>query len=64
MNTGADPGDSGGPIIDYNGNVLGVIFSQVVSVGGSRVIGQQLAVGASKLDYFWTNCIGVGGACD
>ena len=64
VNTGADPGDSGGPIIDYNGNVLGVIFSQVVSVGGSRVIGQQLAVGSSKLDYFWANCIGVGGACD
>ena len=29
VNTGADPGDSGGPIIDYEGNVLGVIFAQV-----------------------------------
>ena len=64
VNTGADPGDSGGPIIDYDGNVLGVIFAQVQSVGGSRVIGQQLAVGSSKLDYFWSNCIGIGGACD
>ena len=64
VNTGADPGDSGGPIIDYDGNVLGVIFAQVQSVGGSRVIGQQLAVGSSKLDYFWSNCIGTGGACD
>ena len=50
--------------IDYDGNVLGVIFAQVQSVGGSRVIGQQLAVGSSKLDYFWSNCIGTGGACD
>ena len=64
VNTGADPGDSGGPIIDYDGNVLGVIFAQVQSVGGSRVIGQQLAVGSSKLDYFWSNCIGSAGACD
>ena len=64
VNTGADPGDSGGPIIDYDGNVLGVIFAQVQSVGGRRVIGQQLAVGSSKLDAMWLNCIGVGGACD
>ena len=64
VNTGADPGDSGGPIIDYEGNVLGVIFAQVQSVGGSRVIGQQLAVGSSKLDTMWSNCTGVGGACD
>ena len=64
VNTGADPGDSGGPIIDYDGNVLGVIFAQVQSVGGRRVIGQQLAVGSSKLDAMWSNCIGVGGACD
>ena len=64
VNTGADPGDSGGPIIDYDGNVLGVIFAQVQSVGGSRVIGQQLAVGSSKLDHFWSNCTGIGGACD
>ncbi|MBA4715046.1 MAG: trypsin-like peptidase domain-containing protein [Dehalococcoidia bacterium] len=64
VNTGADPGDSGGPIIDYNGNVLGVIFAQVQSVGGSRVIGQQLAIGSSKLDFFWSNCISTTGACD
>ena len=64
VNTGADPGDSGGPIIDYEGNVLGVIFAQVQSVGGSRVIGQQLAVGSSKLDAMWSNCTGIGGACD
>ena len=64
VNTGADPGDSGGPIIDYEGNVLGVIFAQVQSAGGSRVIGQQLAVGSSKLDTMWSNCIGVGGSCD
>ncbi len=64
VNTGADPGDSGGPIIDYEGNVLGVIFAQVQSVGGSRVIGQQLAVGSSKVNIMWSNCIGVGGACD
>jgi len=64
VNTGADPGDSGGPIIDFEGNVLGVIYSQVVSTGGKRIIGQQLAVGSGKVNKYWESCIGAGGSCD
>ena len=64
VNTGADPGDSGGPIIDYEGNVVGVIYAQVQSVGGKRIIGQQLAVGIEKLDSYWESCNGIGGSCD
>ena len=64
VDTGADPGDSGGPIIDYEGNVVGVIYAQVQSVGGKRVIGQQLAVGMKEVDSYWKSCKGAGGACD
>ena len=64
INTGADPGDSGGPIIDYDGNVVGVVYGQVQSVGGKRVIGQQLAVGVRKLNSYWNSCTATGGSCD
>ena len=64
VDTGADPGDSGGPIIDYEGNVVGVIYAQVQSVGGKRVIGQQLAVGMKEVDSYWKSCKGAGGACN
>ena len=64
VDTGADPGDSGGPIIDYEGNVVGVIYAQVQSVGGKRVIGQQLAVGMKEVNSYWESCKGDGGACN
>ena len=64
MDTGADPGDSGGPIIDYEGNAVGVIYAQVKTVGGKRVIGQQLAVGMKEVNDYWKSCNGPGGSCN
>ena len=55
FNTGADPGDSGGPIIDYEGNVVGIVFAQVQSTGGSRVIGTQLAISMREVEVVWDN---------
>ncbi|MEC7880761.1 MAG: serine protease [Chloroflexota bacterium] len=64
VDTGADPGDSGGPIIDYEGNVVGVIYAQVQTIGGKRVIGQQLAVGMKEVNDYWKICNGPGGSCN
>ena len=64
VDTGADPGDSGGPIIDYEGNAVGVIYAQVQTVGGKRVIGQQLAVGMKEVNDYWKTCNGPGGSCN
>ena len=55
FNTGADPGDSGGPIIDYEGNVVGIVFAQVQSTGGGRVIGTQLAISMREVEVVWDN---------
>jgi S1-C subfamily serine protease len=64
VDTGADPGDSGGPIIDYEGNAVGVIYAQVQTIGGKRVIGQQLAVGMKEVNDYWKICNGPGGSCN
>ncbi|MEX0761385.1 MAG: trypsin-like peptidase domain-containing protein [Dehalococcoidia bacterium] len=49
----ADPGDSGGPVLDMSGVVVGVTFGSVISIGDSpskRVIGQQMAVSIRELN--------------
>lgn len=51
----ADPGDSGGPVLDLQGNVVGITFGAVVfTSGGKRVIGQQQATGIESIDRVWT----------
>ncbi len=49
----ADPGDSGGPVMDLGGTVVGTTFGGVVSSGSKRVIGQQRATGVRDIDLVW-----------
>lgn len=50
----ADPGDSGGPVLDLQGNVVGITFGAVVSTsGGKRVIGQQMATATESIERVW-----------
>ena len=49
-----DPGDSGGPILDLNGNVLGIAQAvQFRTSSGQRVQGRQLAVGIREVEAVW-----------
>ena len=51
----ADPGDSGGPVLDLQGNVVGITFGAVVSTsGGKRVTGQQMATAIESIERVWT----------
>ncbi len=49
----ADPGDSGGPVLDLGGVVVGITYGSVVSAGDKRVIGQQRATGVKEIDLVW-----------
>ncbi len=50
----ADPGDSGGPVVDLQGNVVGITFGAVIATaGGKRVIGQQQATGIESINRVW-----------
>jgi S1-C subfamily serine protease len=49
----ADPGDSGGPIADLSGTVVGTIFGAIVSSGEKRVTGQQQAIGVRDINLVW-----------
>lgn len=49
----ADPGDSGGPITDLSGNVVGTIFGAIISSGEKRVTGQQQAIGVRDINAVW-----------
>ena len=48
-----DPGDSGGPILDLNGNVLGIAQATVLGAGSQRIQGRQLAVGIREVEAVW-----------
>ena len=51
----ADPGDSGGPVMDLSGTVVGITFGSTVTVGSKRVQGQQLATGVRDIDLVWAD---------
>ena len=48
-----DPGDSGGPILDLNGNVIGIAQATVIRTGSQRIQGRQLAVGIREVEAVW-----------
>jgi S1-C subfamily serine protease len=51
----ADPGDSGGPVVDMEGNVVAITFGAVVTTGsGKRVLGQQQGTGIESINAVWT----------
>jgi S1-C subfamily serine protease len=50
----ADPGDSGGPVLDLEGNVVAITFGAIVSTaGGKRVIGQQQGTAVESIERVW-----------
>jgi putative serine protease PepD len=49
----ADPGDSGGPVVDFDGTVVGVTYGSITIAGSKRVLGQQRATGIRDVDQVW-----------
>lgn len=49
-----DPGDSGGPIFDLQGNVIGIAQATAFRTGsGQRIQGRQMAVGIQEVEDVW-----------
>jgi S1-C subfamily serine protease len=50
----ADPGDSGGPVLDLAGNVVAITYGTVVQTSsGKRVIGQQEGTAIESIERVW-----------
>ena len=49
----ADPGDSGGPIIDKDGYAIGTVYGFLESAGGKRTTGQQLGTNMASIYEVW-----------
>jgi len=49
----ADPGDSGGPIIDSEGFAIGIIYGFLEQTGGKRTTGQQMGTNYASINEVW-----------
>ena len=49
----ADPGDSGGPILDDNGVAIGMVYGFLESTGGKRTTGQQMGTNIASINQVW-----------
>ena len=49
----ADPGDSGGPLIDSQGNAIGVVYGKLNTTNGKAVTGQQFATNIVSVREVW-----------
>ncbi len=49
----ADPGDSGGPIIDSEGNAIGIVYGFLESTSGKRTTGQQMGTNIASIEDVW-----------
>ena len=49
----ADPGDSGGPIIDKDGFAIGTVYGFLESAGGKRTTGQQMGTNMASIYAVW-----------
>ena len=51
-----DPGDSGGPIFDMQGRIVGMCQAAVVrTYGGQRTQGRQMALAISEIEAVWND---------
>ena len=49
----ADPGDSGGPLIDSKGNAIGVVYGRLNTTNGKAATGQQFATNIVSVREVW-----------
>lgn len=49
----ADPGDSGGPVLDLDGLVVAITFGSIAESNGKRVLGQQRGTSLQSVNAVW-----------